>query len=498
MISSLNILLTFTGFHDPYAKGLIGEVEQPGPILSLLQVKSFSHVILFSTPNTEKNTLETEKVLKKLFPVLNVEVKQLLLSDPTDYVAILRGLRNHIRIISENFQKANYFISVASGTPQMHACWVLLVASGEIAAHILHVRPPRFVNKDCPLVSEIDLTAPDFPIVRPNVLNIKTDDSSLDVVAVIKKLGIVGDHPSIRKSLETAAMLAQSNVPILILGETGTGKEVIAKFVHLLSGRPLDLFIPINCAAIPENLVESILFGHMKGAFTGAISDQLGKFDQADGGTLFLDELGELPLTMQAKLLRVLQDGIVEPVGAKKPHKVNVRIIAATNKHLSKAIKNGQFREDLYYRLSVGEIYLPSLRERKSDITKIALTVLDRINATLKKPRRLSPRALARLQDHSWPGNIRDLENVLERSVRLARSDVLEADDLVISDPVTKQDPLSVLPEPSQNFSLEDFLSSVRKQLILKALELADGNQSKAAKLLGVTPQAVHKFFRGV
>ena len=132
--------------------------------------------------------------------------------------------------------------------------------------------------------------------------------------------------------------------------------------------------------------------------------------------------------------------GIVEPVGAKKPHKVNIRIIAATNKHLSKAIKNGQFREDLYYRLSVGEIYLPSLRERKSDITKIALTVLDRINATLKKPRRLSPGALARLQDHSWPGNIRDLENVLERSVRLARSDVLEADDLVISDPLTKQD----------------------------------------------------------
>lgn len=494
----MNILLTFTGFHDPYTKGLIGEEEQPGPILSLLQVKPFSHVILFSTPNTEKNTLATEKVLKKLFPTLNVEVKQLLLSDPTDYVAILRGLRKHFSAISEKFQTANLFISVASGTPQMHACWVLLVASGEIVAHIIHVRPPRFVSKDSPIISEVDLTLPDFPIVRSNILNIETDDASLDVVGTIKKLGIVGDHPRIRKSLETAAMLAQSNVPILILGETGTGKEVIAKFVHLLSDRPLDLFIPINCAAIPENLVESILFGHMKGAFTGAISDQLGKFDQADGGTLFLDELGALPLTMQAKLLRVLQDGIVEPVGAKKPHKVNVRIIAATNKHLSKAIKNGQFREDLYYRLSVGEIYLPLLRERKSDITKIALTVLDRINATLKKPRRLSPGALARLQDHSWPGNIRDLENVLERSVRLARNAVLEADDLVISDPLTKQDPLSVLPEPSQNFSLEDFLSSVRKQLILKALELADGNQSKAAKLLGVTPQAVHKFFRGV
>ena len=492
----MNILLTFTGFHDPYAKGLIGEEEQPGPILSLLQVKPFSHVILFSTPNTENNTSSTEKVLKKMFPALIVEVKQLLLSDPTDYVAILRGLRSHIRTISENFQKANYFISVASGTPQMHACWVLLVASGEIPARILHVRPPRFVSKDCPTVSEVDLTLSDFPIVRSNILNFEINDASLDVAAAIKKLGIVGDHPSIYKSLETAAMLAQSNIPILILGETGTGKEVFAKFVHLLSGRPSDLFIPINCAAIPENLVESILFGHKKGSFTGAISDQFGKFDQADGGTLFLDELGELPLTMQAKLLRVLQDGIIEPVGAKKPHKVNVRIIAATNKNLIDAIKKGQFREDLYYRLHIGEIRLPPLRERKSDIPKIALNVLDRVNATLKRARRLSPSALVRLQDHSWPGNVRDLENVIERSVRLARSDILEADDLLISEPLMKLDPLALLPEPSSDFSLDNFLSSVRKQMILKALELAAGNQSKAAKLLGVTPQAVHKFLR--
>ncbi len=494
----MDILLTFTGFHDPYTKGLIGEEEQAGPILSLLQVKPFSHVILFSTPNTENNTLATEKVLEKLFPALPVETKQLLLSDPTDYVAILRGLRTHFSAISEKFQTANFFISVASGTPQMHACWVLLVASGEIAAHIIHVRPPRFVTKDSPLISEVDLTLPDFPIVRSSILNVETDDASLDVAGTIKKLGMVGDHPCIRKSLETAAMLAQSDVSILILGETGTGKEVVAKFVHLLSGRPVDQFVPINCAALPENLVESILFGHKKGSFTGAISDQEGKFDQADGGTLFLDELGELPMPIQAKLLRVLQDGLVEPIGAKKPHKVDVRIIAATNKHLSKAIKNGQFREDLYYRLNVGEIYLPSLRERKSDIAKIALTVLDRINATLKKPRRLSPGALARLQGHSWPGNIRDLENVIERSVRLARRDVLEADDLIISEPLAKHDPLAVLPEPSPDFSLEDFLSSARKQLMLRALDLADGNQSKAAKLLGVTPQAVHKFSHGV
>ncbi|MCF6158434.1 MAG: sigma-54-dependent Fis family transcriptional regulator [wastewater metagenome] len=492
----MNILLTFTGFHDPYAKGLIGEEEQPGPILSLLSAKTFNHVVLFSTINTEKNTSDTEVVIKKLFPNTGIEVRQLLLNDPTNYIAILKGLRHHTRTIFENFQTANYFVAVASGTPQMHACWVLLVASGEIPACILHVRPPKFVSKDYQIVSEIDLTLPDFPIVRSNVFNVETDDVSFDVSVAIKKLGIVGDHPSIYKSIETAATLAQSNIPILILGETGTGKEVFAKFVHLLSGRSSDLFIPINCATIPENLVESVLFGHKKGAFTGAINDQSGKFDQADGGTLFLDELGELPLSMQAKLLRVLQDGIIEPIGAKKSHKVNVRIVAATNKDPIKAIKKGQFREDLYYRLNIGEIRLPSLRERKSDIPKIALYVLDRINATLKKPRRLSPGALTRLQEHSWPGNVRDLENVIERSVRLARRDILEADDLLISEPLIKSDPLAVLPEPSPGFSLEDFLSSVRKQMILKALELAEGNQSKAAKLLGITPQAVHKFLR--
>ena len=226
------------------------------------------------------------------------------------------------------------------------------------------------------------------------------------------------------------------------------------------------------------------------------MNDQMGKFDQADGGTLFLDELAELPLPTQAKLLRVLQDGIVEPLGAKKPHKVDVRIIAATNQDVNKAIKKGLFREDLYYRLNVGEVRLPPLRERRSDIPRITLHVLDRVNATLKKPKRLSPDALARLQSHAWPGNVRDLENVIERSVRLARRDILDADDLIISEPLASTDPLASLPEPQDGFSLEEYLTSARKQLILRALETARGNQSEAARLLGITPQAVHKFLR--
>src|SRR3989441_549525 len=477
----MNILLTFTGFHDPYAIGLIGQQEQPGPILSLVGARSFDQVVLFSTPGTEKNTLATKEALRSLYPGLNVEIRDFPLGDPTDYIAILRGLRAHLRDIGESMPQAQYFIAVASGTPQMHACWVLLAASGEIPAHILHVRPPRFVSKDHPLVSEVDLTSPDFPLVRANVCAVDTSDTAPpDVETAIQQLGIVGDHPIIRKALEIGATLAPSAAPILILGETGTGKELFARFVHRLSGRASDRFVPLNCAAIPKDLVESILFGHKRGAFTGATSDQTGKFDQANGGTLFLDELAELPLSTQAKLLRVLQDGLVEPIGDNKAHKVDVRIIAATNQDVRKAIKQGQFREDLYYRLNVGEIRLPPLRERRSDIPKVALQVLDRVNATLKKPKRLSPGALVRLQTHSWPGNVRDLENVIERSVWLARRDVLDADDLVIGEAVTSTDPLAALPEPQEGFSLAASPTNAPTQLIPRARETTKGNPRQA------------------
>jgi DNA-binding NtrC family response regulator len=493
----MDVLLTFTGFQDPYAIGLVGQEEQPGPILSLVRARSFDRIILFSTPNTEKNTTATRDALQSLYPKAGIEIRGLALHDPTDYVAILTELRTHIREIIDSASLANYFIAVASGTPQMHACWVLLAASGEIPARILNVRPPRFVSKDRPLVFEVDLSATEFPLVRANIGSVETPDvPPPNMDTVIRELGIIGDHPAIRKALEIGAVLASSSAPILILGDTGTGKELFARFVHRLSGRQVDRFVPINCAAIPSELVESILFGHKKGSFTGATSDQAGKFDLADGGTLFLDELVELPMPSQAKLLRILQDGLIEPLGAKKAHKVNVRVIAATNQDLRKAIQRGRFREDLFYRLNVGEIRLPALRERKSDIPKMALHVLDRVNATLRRPKRLSPGALMRLQNHAWPGNVRDLENVLERSARLVRKDVLEADDLMISEPATYADPLAALPEPRAGFSLEEYLTSARKQLILHALEIAKGNQSEAARLLGLTPQAVHKFLR--
>lgn len=490
----MGILLTFTGFHDPYSKGLVDQEEQPGPILSLLNVRSFEHVFLFDTPTTREISMKTKEAIKALHSGCEVHVLDMKLSDPTSYRDIFGGLKQHTHAIQEEYGPASFFISVASGTPQMHACWVLLAASGEIPAKILHVRPPRFVTKALPLVSEIDLSSDEFPSVRFKSSCFTIDEHEVDVDSARQQLGIVGDHPAMLKALDMGAMLATSQAPILITGETGSGKELFARYVHALSGRSRDTFVAVNCAAIPEDLVESILFGHKKGAFTGAVSDQTGKFDAAHNGTLFLDELGELPLPAQAKLLRVLQDGIVEPIGQTKGHAVDVRIVAATNREIRKQIRKGSFREDLYYRLNVGEINLPSLRERRSDIPKLVLHILDRLNGSLKRQRRLTADALSRLQGHNWEGNIRDLENVIERSVRLSRLEVLDASDLLITEPITYADPLDALPEPYEGFSLDEFLGSARKQMILRALEAANGNQSQAARMLGVTPQAVHKF----
>jgi len=492
----MDVLLTFTGFHDPYFKGLIDQEEQPGPIMSLITTRSFDQIVLFDTPATQKITNETQKAIRKTHPAVQLHIIETGIIDPTNYYEIFKELREHVHHLIDEFEAARFYVAVASGTPHMHACWVLLVASGEIPARILHIRPPRFVTREHPLVSEVDLSSREFPIVRFQDGPILVEDGQFDVDSVRLQLGIIGDHSAMRRALELGAMLAPSQAPVLIFGETGTGKELFAQYIHRLSGRPREIFVAVNCAAIPEDLVESLLFGHKKGAFTGAINDQVGKFDSADKGTLFLDELGELPMPAQAKLLRVLQDGLVEPIGRTKAHKVDVRIVGATNRDLRKLVRQGKFREDLFYRLNVGEIKLPPLRERRSDIPKLALHILDRLNGSLRRPKRLSAEALSRLQSHNWAGNVRDLENVIERSIRLCRNDVLDVDDLLITEPVTYADPLDALPDPYEGFILDAFLGSVRKQLILRALEAANGNQSQAARMLGISPQAVHKFLQ--
>jgi len=278
--------------------------------------------------------------------------------------------------------------------------------------------------------------------------------------------------------IDMAARVADSAISVLIEGESGTGKELLAHFIHEKSPRAQQPFIKVNCAAIPENLFESELFGHAKASFTGAIEDRLGKFELADGGTIFLDEIGCMPLSMQAKLLRVIQDNLVEKVGSSKPVKVDARIIAATNLPIEEAVLKGSFRDDLYYRLNVIRINLPPLRERLEDISQLVNFFLHKFNLELnKKIKGFTKESLALLTRYDWPGNVRELQNMIERAVTLAgESDYITGDDLSIQ----KVD----LGVKSQK--LKDAEVEFETSYISNVLQKANGNQTKAAAILGI------------
>jgi anaerobic nitric oxide reductase transcription regulator len=314
---------------------------------------------------------------------------------------------------------------------------------------------------------------------------------------VLQELGIYVGSATLRHAAEQAAIAADSHLPVLLQGETGTGKEEFAKLIHRLSPRFPKNMVVINCAAIPMTLAESYLFGHVKGAFTDASTDHNGIFESADGSTLFLDEIAELTLEVQGKLLRVLQDGVVQRMGTTVPRRVDVRIIAASNRDLRKEVSAGRFREDLYFRLDVVSIRLPPLRERRHEIANLALTLLREVNQRRHKPRKLGTEALLRLERYHWPGNVRELSHVLERSVLYARDEVIRGEDLLITDHDQAKDKFAALPEPREGFSVEEYLNQARKQLFLRALAACKGNQSEAAAMLGVSKQAVNKFVAG-
>lgn len=313
----------------------------------------------------------------------------------------------------------------------------------------------------------------------------------------LRELGIFIGSAALRHAAEQAGIAAGSSLPVLLLGETGTGKERFAHLIHRLSPRFHRELVAVNCAAIPATLAESYLLGHVKGAFTDATTDGKGIFEAADHGTLFLDEIAELTLEVQAKLLRVIHDGVVQRLGSTALRKVDVRIIAASNRDLRKEVSAGRFREDLYFRLEVVQVKLPALRERRGEIPELALMLLRQINQRRERPHQLTTRALARLEHQPWPGNVRDLLNVLERSVLYSRADVIDAEDLKFNCDPQGSDPFAALPEPSDGFKVEEYLAQIRNQLFLRALEACKGNQTAAAGLLGVSKQAVSKFVLG-
>jgi len=307
---------------------------------------------------------------------------------------------------------------------------------------------------------------------------------------------LVGESPAFRRVLQAVDSVRESSATILLTGESGTGKEMVARAIHKHGNRADKPFVAVNCAAIPEGLLESEMFGHKKGAFTGAVSDRIGRFQQADKGTLFLDEVGDMPLALQAKILRALQERVIEPVGDPRERKVDVRVIAATNKNLLEAVARKEFREDLYYRLNVFPIPLPALRERVEDIPALARHFAHVLGATAgKRITGFSPEALLAMARYPWPGNIRELQNCVERATIVAASQSIEESDLPAylfgSRPLDSSTASILSDGPGIPKDLDAALAEVEKAYILAALHETNGVQAAAAQLIGISERSL-------
>jgi DNA-binding NtrC family response regulator len=329
--------------------------------------------------------------------------------------------------------------------------------------------------------------------VRRALEYVRLRDENQRLRALVQEHGafedILGSSRALKATLADLELAAATDATVLIFGESGTGKELAARAIHANSRRRGGAFVVVNCAAIPENLIESELFGHRKGAFTGATEERKGKFELASGGTLLLDEVAELPLALQPRLLRALQEGEVDKVGAGRPVKVDVRVIAATNRDLERMVRNGAFREDLWYRLDVVPLRMPPLRERKEDIALLAEHFLLKHARRHGRPiPRLEPEAVARLEAYAWPGNVRELENAMERLVVLARADTVGVADL----PEPVRDDASVFGGVRVQLPDEGIvLDEVERDLIVEALRRCKGNQSAASRFLGISRQTL-------
>ncbi|MBI4832164.1 MAG: sigma-54-dependent Fis family transcriptional regulator, partial [Candidatus Lindowbacteria bacterium] len=318
---------------------------------------------------------------------------------------------------------------------------------------------------------------------------------------------LIGSSEKMQQVYKAIGRVADKDVTVFIQGESGTGKEMVARAIHYNSSRSSKPFVAVNCVAIPENLLESEMFGHVKGAFTGATSSRTGKFEQADGGTLFLDEVADIGLDLQGKLLRVLQEREIEPVGGQSTIKVNVRVIAATNRNLSNQLREGKFREDLFYRLNVVPIELPPLRERKEDIPELANYFVHRFADEMNiPPRAIEPAAIELLQSYDWPGNVRELENLIKRIMVMQIDQAITPEHMGLAlpiEPVRKtlavhgwwedmvDQELKTLAGESGVY--DRMLEKLEKPLIVKVLALCDGNQLRAAEMLGINRNTLHK-----
>ena len=513
----MDILFTFAGNRDPYNPEAVKGVFTDGPVLTLLTERSFHAVHIFTNPNSLPNAQRLQQEISRRAGDVRSRIHNINIPDPTDYEALFLNMSARCREILEEYcdRQPTCFIATASGTPQMQTVWFLMAQSGIVPATLLKITPSRFLRPQQKAVSEIRLSLATFPKITspsPGILDIaatclrkeKLEAERDELIREFAGLQMIGRSPALTRVMDTVRAAARYDSAVLIQGETGTGKELVAKAIHYNSTRKGEPLIVVNCAAIPETLVESELFGHEKGAFTGATQQKKGKFELAEGGTIFLDEIGDMPLPAQAKILRVLQDKAITRVGGEKTICADVRIIAATNRNLAAFISEGKFREDLYYRLKVIDIPMPALRERMEDISLLVEYFLNQHNHRYRQQKQLSREAMRRILAYSWPGNIRELENAIERAFVLSGVNVIKDTDLppeitspISSLPISQGNaeqlnvPLILL--PPEGLDLDTHMHDLEKACYEEAIKVKDGNREAAARFLKMKPHTFRK-----
>lgn len=465
-----------------------GRRPGPGPIGSVVAARSFDALVLLSNYEPPQNRAFVDWLAEMDAPPVHLRPETL--DDPTDYGAIHAAAARALEYARERFApQVDLSIHVSPGTPAMQAIWVLL-AKTRYPAELLQSHEKTGVRT---VSVPFDIAAEYVPALLR-----EADDKLTRLTAGLPPESpefdrIVGRSPAMDRARTRARRVAPHDVTVLIEGESGTGKELFARAIHAESRRRRGPFEEVNCGALPEGLVESLLFGHARGAFSGAVRPHTGHFEAAGGGTLFLDEIGELPLPAQVKILRALQEKAVRRLGSDKSIAVDVRIIAATNRDLRAEVATGRFREDLYYRLATGVIRLPSLRERHGDLTPLIDHFLAAANRKFAdqpgvEQKTLSPPARNLLLRHPWPGNVRELQATIDRLVLWAPGANVGAD--VVSEELlgtSRNEPADLLGRPLGNdLELPTLVADLARHYLERALSEAGGNKTRAAELIGL------------
>ncbi len=490
MILTMRVLVSWLGSHELSKPGVTVPV---GPLTQTIQQGggAFDQIYLLNNLSAD----QAEEYVGSLPDPSRVSIIEAPLLSPVDYREIHGQAVKAVDGIRARAPRADLSFFLNSGTPPMGSVWLLLGKSRYQAKLLAwSTYHGRLEAVDVPF----EISAEFVPILFERTDSALRASSAEPAPVDAAFTSIVGQCRQMRDLISRARRVALHSVPILLEGESGTGKEILARAIHNASPRRDGPFISVNCGAVPENLAESEFFGHLKGAFTGADQNRDGHFRAARGGVLFLDEIGDLPLHVQVKLLRPLQEREVIPVGASAPVPVDVRIIAATHRNLVREVQDGRFREDLFYRLAIAILRLPAVKEREGDLSLLVDHLLKDINKDHRSAgideRSLTPAAKNRLLRHSWPGNVRELANTLRRAAVWSATSVVDASDIedAILQIETEGDRSSILERPmGTGFSLDQVVNELQQHYIEKALELSRGKKSEAARMLGLKSHQV-------